>query len=53
MICVVAAPEGAQRLAERHPEVQVHAAALDERLDDSAYIVPGLGDFGDRLFGTP
>ena len=38
--------------AERHPEVDVYTAALDERLNDKAYIVPGLGDFGDRLFGT-
>jgi len=52
MICVVAAPEGVKVLAERHPEVDIYTAALDERLDDRAYIVPGLGDFGDRLFGT-
>ena len=52
MICVVAAPEGVRVLEERHPEVKVFTAALDERLNDKAYIVPGLGDFGDRLFGT-
>jgi uracil phosphoribosyltransferase len=52
MICVVAAPEGVKVLAERHPDVDIYAAALDERLNDRAYIVPGLGDFGDRLFGT-
>ena len=52
MICVVAAPEGVKVLAERHPEVDVYTAALDERLNERAYIVPGLGDFGDRLFGT-
>lgn len=52
MICVVAAPEGVKVLDERHPEVDIYSAALDERLDDRAYIVPGLGDFGDRLFGT-
>jgi uracil phosphoribosyltransferase len=52
MICVVAAPEGMKVLEERHPEVEVYTAALDERLNDKAYIVPGLGDFGDRLFGT-
>ena len=52
MICVVAAPEGVKVLAQRHPEVDVYTAALDERLNDRAYIVPGLGDFGDRLFGT-
>ena len=53
MICIVAAPEGVKLVTERHPDVHIHAAALDERLNDSAYIVPGLGDFGDRLFGTP
>lgn len=53
MICVVAAPEGVSALDARHPDVTVFAAALDQRLDDRAYIVPGLGDFGDRLFGTP
>jgi uracil phosphoribosyltransferase len=52
MICVVAAPEGVKVLEERHPEVDIYTAALDERLNDRAYIVPGLGDFGDRLFGT-
>lgn len=52
MICVVAAPEGVKVLADRHPEVDIYTAALDERLNDRAYIVPGLGDFGDRLFGT-
>ena len=52
MICIVAAPEGVKVLEERHPEVDIYTAALDERLDDRAYIVPGLGDFGDRLFGT-
>ncbi len=52
MVCVVAAPEGVRVLEQRHPEVRVFAAALDERLNDRAYIVPGLGDFGDRLFGT-
>ncbi|HEX2681328.1 MAG TPA: uracil phosphoribosyltransferase [Candidatus Dormibacteraeota bacterium] len=52
MICIVAAPEGVNVLAERHPEVDVYTAALDDHLNDKAYIVPGLGDFGDRLFGT-
>jgi uracil phosphoribosyltransferase len=52
MICVVAAPEGVRALEERHPEVDVFAAALDDGLNDWAFIVPGLGDFGDRLFGT-
>ena len=52
MICVVAAPEGVRAVESRHPEVAIFAAALDQRLDSRAYIVPGLGDFGDRLFGT-
>lgn len=52
MVCIVAAPEGVKVLQERHPEVQIFAAALDEGLNDKAFIVPGLGDFGDRLFGT-
>ncbi|HSR24235.1 MAG TPA: uracil phosphoribosyltransferase [Candidatus Eisenbacteria bacterium] len=52
MICVVAAPEGVRALERRHPGVTVFTAALDSGLDDRAFIVPGLGDFGDRLFGT-
>ena len=52
MVCIVAAPEGMKVLEERHPEVDVFTAALDDHLNDRAYIVPGLGDFGDRLFGT-
>jgi uracil phosphoribosyltransferase len=52
MICIVAAPEGVKVLEERHPEVHIFTAALDEGLNDRAFIVPGLGDFGDRLFGT-
>jgi uracil phosphoribosyltransferase len=52
MVCIVAAPEGVKVLQDRHPEVDVYTAALDSHLNDKAYIVPGLGDFGDRLFGT-
>jgi len=52
MVCLVAAPEGVQRLLERHPEVPVFTAALDRQLDENAYIRPGLGDAGDRIFGT-
>jgi uracil phosphoribosyltransferase len=52
MVCVVAAPEGVQHIEGRHPDVDVFTAALDEGLNDRAFIVPGLGDFGDRLFGT-
>jgi len=49
---VIAAPEGVQHLTESHPDVPVYLAAVDERLNDIGYIVPGLGDAGDRLFGT-
>ena len=52
LLSVVAAPEGVARLQREHPDVDVVTAAVDERLNEHAYIVPGLGDFGDRLFGT-
>lgn len=52
LMCLVAAPEGVRRLAEDHPDVQIFTAALDRGLNDKGYIVPGLGDAGDRLFGT-
>lgn len=52
MVCVVAAPEGVARLQEDHPDVRIFAAALDRELDPNKFILPGLGDFGDRLFGT-
>lgn len=52
LVCVVAAPEGVRRMMEEHPDVGIVTAALDEGLNDIGYIVPGLGDFGDRLFGT-
>ncbi|MEO0362960.1 MAG: uracil phosphoribosyltransferase [Pseudomonadota bacterium] len=51
-ICLLAAPEGAAKIAARHPDVRVYAAAMDERLTDHGYIAPGLGDAGDRMFGT-
>ncbi len=51
-MCLLAAPEGAARMASAHPDVRIFTAALDERLDDHSYIVPGLGDAGDRMFGT-
>jgi uracil phosphoribosyltransferase len=51
-VCLIASPEGLANLAETHPEVAVFAAAIDDHLDEHGYIIPGLGDAGDRLFGT-
>lgn len=52
LVCLVAAPEGVKALREAHPDIDVYAAALDDHLNENGYIVPGLGDAGDRLFGT-
>ena len=52
LMCLVAAPEGVKKVQEAHPDVDIYCASLDERLNDHAYIVPGLGDAGDRIFGT-
>jgi uracil phosphoribosyltransferase len=51
-VCIVAAPEGVQMMLDAHPDVHIYAAALDRQLNEHGYIVPGLGDAGDRLFGT-
>lgn len=51
-VCLVAAPEGVKALQEAHPDIDIYAASLDEKLNEDGYIVPGLGDAGDRLFGT-
>ncbi len=51
-ICIVASPEGVKHLQEKHPNIDIYAAALDEKLNSDGYIVPGLGDAGDRIFGT-
>ncbi|MBQ5755376.1 MAG: uracil phosphoribosyltransferase [Oscillospiraceae bacterium] len=51
-ICIIAAPEGLETLHAAHPDVDIYVAALDERLNEKGYIVPGLGDAGDRIFGT-
>jgi uracil phosphoribosyltransferase len=51
-MCLIAAPEGIQAVQESHPDVDIFAANVDEKLNEHAYIVPGLGDAGDRLFGT-
>ena len=52
LMCLVAAPEGVETLTKAHPDVEIYTASLDEKLNRHAYIVPGLGDAGDRLFGT-
>jgi len=52
ILCLVASPEGIQTVTKVHPDVSIYTAAIDERLDDRGYIVPGLGDAGDRIFGT-
>ena len=51
-VCLLAAPEGIAQFQAEHPDVPIWTAAIDERLNDHAYIVPGLGDAGDRMFGT-
>jgi uracil phosphoribosyltransferase len=51
-LCLLAAPEGVARMRAAHPDVRIVTAALDERLDERGFIVPGLGDAGDRMFGT-
>ena len=51
-LCIIAAPEGLKRLHEAHPDVQIYVGHLDRELNDAAYICPGLGDAGDRIFGT-
>ncbi len=51
-MCIIAAPEGIKRMQESHPDVDIYAGALDEKLNEHSYIVPGLGDAGDRIFGT-
>ncbi len=51
-MCIIAAPEGVERMKKDHPDVELYIGALDERLNENGYIVPGLGDAGDRIFGT-
>ena len=51
-MCIIAAPEGVKKMQEAHPDVDIYIGALDEKLNDHGYIVPGLGDAGDRIFGT-
>lgn len=52
LVCLVGAPEGVNRIEKDHPDVEIYLAALDEKLNEKGYIVPGLGDAGDRIFGT-
>lgn len=52
LMCIIAAPEGVKRMQEAHPDVDVYIGALDDHLNENCYIVPGLGDAGDRIFGT-
>ncbi len=52
LLCIIAAPEGVKKMQEEHPDVDMYIGSLDERLNDHGYIVPGLGDAGDRIFGT-
>lgn len=52
LMCLIAAPEGVQKVQQEHPDVNIYVAGVDEKLDEHGYIVPGLGDAGDRLFGT-
>ncbi|MPM40274.1 Uracil phosphoribosyltransferase [bioreactor metagenome] len=52
LMCIIAAPEGISKVQQQHPDVEIYAAACDEKLNDHGYIVPGLGDAGDRIFGT-
>ena len=51
-MCLIAAPEGVKKVQDEHPDVDIYIAALDEKLNEHGYIVPGLGDAGDRLYGT-
>lgn len=51
-MCIIAAPEGVERMKKEHPDVDIYIGALDEKLNENCYIVPGLGDAGDRIFGT-
>lgn len=51
-MCIIAAPEGVEKMKKEHPDVDIYIGALDEKLNENAYIVPGLGDAGDRIFGT-
>jgi uracil phosphoribosyltransferase len=52
VVCIVTCPEGIELVESEHPDVPIYAAAIDDKLNENKYIVPGLGDAGDRLFGT-
>jgi uracil phosphoribosyltransferase len=52
LMCLVAAPEGIKEVMDEHPDVDIYVASVDEKLNEKGYVVPGLGDAGDRLYGT-
>jgi len=52
LMCLIAAPEGIEAVQKEHPDIDIYVAAIDDYLNDHGYIIPGLGDAGDRLFGT-
>ena len=52
LLCIIAAPEGIERVSKTHPDADIFCCAIDSRLNENAYIVPGLGDAGDRIFNT-
>ena len=51
-LCIIAAPEGLEKVTQAHPDVEIYCACIDDHLNENMYIVPGLGDAGDRIFGT-
>ena len=51
-MCIIAAPEGIEKMQKDHPDIDIYIGSLDEKLNEHGYIVPGLGDAGDRIFGT-
>ena len=51
-LCIIASPEGIKMVEEKHPDVQIYCSSIDRQLNEKAYILPGLGDAGDRIFGT-
>ena len=52
ILCIIAAPEGLKTVTSKYPDIKIYCASIDEKLNENAYIVPGLGDAGDRIYGT-